>query len=398
MPILGQKMQFNVLARRINSGGSIAYCKKAKIELDTNLKGNLKAFNPAELLLVALSACMIKGIERVTPILKFDIRDLEVKMHGVRQDTPPRMESIQYEIVIDTDESDQRLALLHENVKKYGTVFNSVAPGTNLTGNISRRAYVNDSSLREKEQQVKTLGGMTLTSDQKMLFDVLARRISSKGSVGYCKEAKIELDTNLEGNPEAFNPAELLLAALSACMIKSIERVTPILKFDIRDLEVKMHGVRQDIPPRMKSIQYEIVIDTNEPDQRLALLHENVKKYGTVFNSVAPGTNLTGNISRRAYVNDSDLSEKKQQIKTSAKTEDGDNSAHPEMDSRSTDIKTFDPLNTVNRRNFSTQSSHNRPLLNPPGCGMFFYNRLFKTRNEDNRVELQNGSKSSNSR
>lgn len=42
-------------------------------------------------------------------------------------------------ILIDTDESDHRLEPLHENVKKYGTVFNTVAPGTALNG-ILRRA------------------------------------------------------------------------------------------------------------------------------------------------------------------------------------------------------------------------------------------------------------------
>jgi hypothetical protein len=49
------------------------------------------------------------------------------------------MERIDYEIVVDTDESDRRLELLHENVKKYGTVFNTVAPGTVLEG-VLRRA------------------------------------------------------------------------------------------------------------------------------------------------------------------------------------------------------------------------------------------------------------------
>jgi hypothetical protein len=48
------------------------------------------------------------------------------------------MESIDYEILVDTDESDHRLALLHQNVKKFGTVFNTVAPGTALAGVIRR--------------------------------------------------------------------------------------------------------------------------------------------------------------------------------------------------------------------------------------------------------------------
>ena len=82
---------------------------------------------------------MIKGIERVTPILKFQFRDVEVQVHGVRQDVPPRMESIRYEIVMDTDEPDRRLDLLHDNVKKYGTVFNTIAPGTDLSGVLRRK-------------------------------------------------------------------------------------------------------------------------------------------------------------------------------------------------------------------------------------------------------------------
>lgn len=132
-----------------------------------------------------------------------------------------------------------------------------------------------------------------------MQFDVAAVRLSAHASQASCKQAAIALDTDLAGNAQAFNPAELLLASLSACMIKSIERVTPILKFDLRGVEVRMHGVRQDVPPRMGSITYEIVVDTDEPDRRLDLLHENVKKYGTVFNTVTQGTELTGVLRRK---------------------------------------------------------------------------------------------------
>jgi uncharacterized OsmC-like protein len=136
MPV---KMSFDVKAVRIDGHGSKACCKDAEILLDTDMKGRRDAFNPAELLLAALSACMIKGIERVTPILGFQLRGIEVNVHGVRQDAPPLMESIHYEILVDSDESDSRLDLLHENVRKYGTVFNTVLPGTQLSG-VLRRA------------------------------------------------------------------------------------------------------------------------------------------------------------------------------------------------------------------------------------------------------------------
>lgn len=133
----------------------------------------------------------------------------------------------------------------------------------------------------------------------KMTFDVRSVRIDGHGSKSYCKDAEITLDTDLAGRRDAFNPAELLLAALSACMIKGIERVTPILGFRLRGVEVRIHGVRQDAPPLLESISYEIRVDTDESDHRLELLHENVKKYGTVFNTVSPGTQLAGRMSRK---------------------------------------------------------------------------------------------------
>lgn len=133
----------------------------------------------------------------------------------------------------------------------------------------------------------------------KLAFDVVSVRLSAHASESRCKQATIALDTDLAGNPNAFNPAELLLAALSACMIKGIERVTPILKFELKGVEVRVHGIRQDVPPRLEAISYEIIVDTDEPDRRLALLHDNVKKYGTVFNTVAPGTSLSGVLRRK---------------------------------------------------------------------------------------------------
>jgi uncharacterized OsmC-like protein len=140
---------------------------------------------------------------------------------------------------------------------------------------------------------------MGMTDKQKMTFTVNTERVDAHGSLAHCKDGTITLDTDLAGRRDAFNPAELLLAALSACMIKGIERVTPILKFELRGVEVHVHGARQDVPPKMESIRYEIVVDTDESEQRLNLLHENVKKYGTVFNTVAPGSDLAGVLRRK---------------------------------------------------------------------------------------------------
>ncbi len=68
-------------------------------------------------------------------------------------------------------------------------------------------------------------------SEAKMRFHVETVRLDAHGSRARCKQAEITLDTGLAGNPNAFNPAELLLAALSACIIKGIERITPMINF-----------------------------------------------------------------------------------------------------------------------------------------------------------------------
>lgn len=131
-------LDYSVTAKRTDAHGSAAMCKSAEIILDTDVNGRIDAFNPAELFLAAIAACMIKGIERAAPILKFKLRGVEVRLHGLRQDSPPKMVSIEYELIVDTDESDHRLALLHTNVRKFGTISNTVAAATRLEGRIVR--------------------------------------------------------------------------------------------------------------------------------------------------------------------------------------------------------------------------------------------------------------------
>ena len=131
-------LEYDVIAKRVDSHGSTARCKDAEITLDTDVNGRLDAFNPAELLLAAIAACMIKGIERVAPMNHFKYRSVEARLHGVRQDSPPFMSSISYELIIDTDEDDRRLDLMHHNVRKFGTVSNTVAAATKLEGKIIR--------------------------------------------------------------------------------------------------------------------------------------------------------------------------------------------------------------------------------------------------------------------
>jgi len=129
-------------------------------------------------------------------------------------------------------------------------------------------------------------------------YEITARRIDSHGSLVRCKKAELIIDTDLQGRDDALNPAELLLAAIAACILKNIERIAPMIHFAYRGVTVKVRGVRQDSPPKMRNINYEITIATEENDHKLELMHKNIRKYGTVYNTVASGTELSGTLYR----------------------------------------------------------------------------------------------------
>jgi uncharacterized OsmC-like protein len=131
-------LTYRVSAVRVDKHGSRAFAKSAEIVLDTDLGGRDDALNPVELLLAALAACIIKGIERVTPMIKFELDGVEISLEAERQDSPPKVTRIRYNLSVHTTESDQRLELLHANVRKYGTIFNTIANATDLSGEIRR--------------------------------------------------------------------------------------------------------------------------------------------------------------------------------------------------------------------------------------------------------------------
>ena len=102
-------------------------------------------------------------------------------------------------------------------------------------------------------------------TNSKMIFQVQTALQADGTSRALCKQAALSIDTDMAGHAEYFNPAELLMAALSGCIIKGIQRVQPILNFQLRGIEVRLEGVRQDVPPKMESIRYEIISSAVKP-------------------------------------------------------------------------------------------------------------------------------------
>ncbi|MFW5968037.1 MAG: OsmC family protein, partial [Persicimonas sp.] len=60
----------------------------------------------------------------------------------------------------------------------------------------------------------------------------------------------------------------------------------------------EVEGVRQDVPPKFTDIRYVLELVTDEADERLELLHKNIRKYGTITNTLAEACNLDGELTR----------------------------------------------------------------------------------------------------
>jgi uncharacterized OsmC-like protein len=92
-------------------------------------------------------------------------------------------------------------------------------------------------------------------------------------------------------------PAELLAGAFAACLLKNIARSGALLPFayDSASVDVTIH--RQDAPPRFTAVEYTVRLVTAEPEHRVELLHRNLQKFGTVYNTVAAVCAVSGTVS-----------------------------------------------------------------------------------------------------
>lgn len=57
-----------------------------------------------------------------------------------------------------------------------------------------------------------------------------------------------------------------------------------------------MTARRQDAPPKFTEISYELRLVTSEPQRRIDLLHRNLRRYGTVYNTLAAACEVHGRV------------------------------------------------------------------------------------------------------
>ena len=134
-----QMMTFEVSAKRQDSSGSVVHSKQAELLIDTSMAGRLDALNPVELLLASLSACIIKGIERVAGTLGIEYNSVHVTLVAHRPVDEARIDDISYTVTVGTSADQAKLDLLHKNLMKFGTIYNTIKSGTRLSGAVIRK-------------------------------------------------------------------------------------------------------------------------------------------------------------------------------------------------------------------------------------------------------------------
>jgi uncharacterized OsmC-like protein len=110
------------------------------------------------------------------------------------------------------------------------------------------------------------------------------------------RTSTIAFDGSAETGELLPSPADLLAAALAACMLKNVERFSGILPFRYRRARIRVEVEREEPPPRIVRARYELRIETDEPQQRVDLLQRNILRFGTITNTLAAACELSGSI------------------------------------------------------------------------------------------------------
>ena len=92
------------------------------------------------------------------------------------------------------------------------------------------------------------------------------------------------------------NPAELLLGSFAACCLKNVDRFSSMLKFEYQNATIEVVGIRQEKPTKLIEIKYLIRIESKDSHLNPELLHRNLQKFGTIYNTLKDVLAISGEI------------------------------------------------------------------------------------------------------
>lgn len=91
--------------------------------------------SPALLLVSAFAACCLKNIERFSEFMHFEYDSASINVVATRQEKPPMIDTIQFELTVKSS-SKINTDLLMRNLKKFGTIYNTLDQVCEITGDM----------------------------------------------------------------------------------------------------------------------------------------------------------------------------------------------------------------------------------------------------------------------
>ncbi len=129
-----------------------------------------------------------------------------------------------------------------------------------------------------------------------MSYSIQSTSTAKTSATIHIKNSNFQFGTTAETSETLASPAELFLGAFSACMLKNVERFSEFMHFTYEKAEVNVTGTRQEKPPRMDKIHYELRIYSQDQNLNLELLKRNIEKFGTIYNTVKLSCEIEGGI------------------------------------------------------------------------------------------------------
>jgi len=109
-------------------------------------------------------------------------------------------------------------------------------------------------------------------------YVVTARRVGVRAGEVRARSIAIALDTTQDGRHDALSGTELLLAATAAEVLVGVERAVAALDFQLAGAFVRVRAARHTSSAAALAVEYELFVDTTESDERVAQLHEHVRR------------------------------------------------------------------------------------------------------------------------
>lgn len=125
-------------------------------------------------------------------------------------------------------------------------------------------------------------------------YQVRVERIDSQHARAFVRSYALELGARRADTEAGFNPVETLLAAAGACLLTSLQFVAETSRIPLDGAWVELEATRQDKPPTLTQIRYNLHLQSPAPQERLQQLVALAQRNSTVLQTLAQAVELEG--------------------------------------------------------------------------------------------------------